>query len=430
MIECQKTTLDNGLRILTTTMPHTRSVSVGFYLGVGSRHETSADEGAAHFIEHMLFKGTERRPTPEAIATEIEGRGGVFNGHTARELTYYWVKVAQPHLHAALDVLIDMLRHALFAPQEMERERRIIIEEMSMALDQPDSLVSLLINETSWPGHPLGRDVAGSKMSVTAMDRGQLLSFRERHYSPQNTVVSVAGNAEHQAVVGRLTALLGDWTGPRPNGYRPAPPPPDQPRWALRFKDTEQAHLVLRVPGLPRHHPDRFALALLNTILGEGMSSRLFLEVRERQGLAYAVDSSVAFLSDTGVMEAYAALEPAQVEVTARVILREWQRLREESVQAAELRRAKELTKGQLLLGLEDSLAVAGWWGQQELLRDEVLTVDEVIAEVDAVTAVDIQRLARHCFCGQRLSMAVVGPLKDETLLRALLDEAQENLSA
>lgn len=430
MLECRKTTLDNGLRILTTTMPHTRSVSVGFYLGVGSRYETGAEEGASHFIEHMLFKGTERRPTPAAIATEIEGRGGIFNGHTGQETTYYWAKVALPHLDVVLDVLVDMLRHALFAPQEMEKERRVIIEEMSITLDQPDSLVSLLISQTLWPDHPLGRDVAGSKTSVAALRREQLLSFRERHYSPRNMVVSVAGNVDHEVVVERLAALLGDWNGPQPSGYRPAPPPPDKPRLALQFKDTEQTHLILSLPGLSRHHPDRFTLALLNTILGEGMSSRLSLEIRERLGLAYAIDSHVAFLSDTGVIEAYAALEPARVEATTRVILREWQRLQREPVQADELRRAKEFTRGRLLLGLEDSMAVAGWCGQQELLRGEVLTVDEVIAKLEAVTAADIQRLARQCFCGQRLSLAAVGPLKDETPLRALLDEACEILPA
>jgi len=428
MVECQKTILDNGLRILTTTMPHTRSVSVGFYLGVGSRYETEGEEGASHFIEHMLFKGTERRPTPAAIAMEIEGRGGLFNGHTNREMTYYWAKVARPHLDVALDVLADMLRHALFAPQEMERERRVILEEINMALDQPDSLVSLLSNRTQWPDHPLGRDVAGSRASVAALQREQLLSFKARYYSPRNIVVSVAGNLEPGAVVERLAALLGDWDGPQPSNYEPAPPPPDRPRWALQFKDTEQSHLILRAPGLSRHHPDRFALALLNTLLGEGMSSRLFQEIRERLGLAYAIDSHVAFLSDTGIVEAYAALEPSRTETTIRLILREWQRLRQEPVSDDELQRAKEFTKGRLLLGLEDSMGVASWYGQQELLRDEMLNVDEVIAKVEAVTPDDIQRLACRCFCGRRLSLAVVGPLENETALQALLDEACESL--
>lgn len=429
-LECRKTTLDNGLRILTTAMPHTRSVSVGFYLGVGSRYETDDEEGAAHFIEHMLFKGTERRPTPAAIATEIEGRGGVFNGHTGREMTHYWAKVAQPHLDVALDVLSDMLLHARFAPEELERERRIIIEEMSMTFDQPDSLIGMLINETWWPNHPLGRDIAGSRASVAALRREQLLAFKARHYSPKSTVVSVAGDLEHEAVVDRLASLLGHWNGPPPHNYQPAPPPPEGPRLALCFKDTEQAHLILRVPGLSHHHPDRFALALLSTLLGEGMSSRFFLEIRERLGLAYAIDSSVAFLSDTGVVEAYAALEPSRIQATTRVILREWRRLREEPVSDEELQRAKEFTKGRLLLGLEDSMATAGWWGQQELLRDEVLSVDEVIAHVEAVTPADVRRLARQCFCGQRLSLAVVGPLKDEKPFRELLDEACDVLPA
>ena len=429
-MQCQKTTLDNGLRVLTTAMPHTHSVSVGFYLGVGSRYETDADEGNSHFIEHMLFKGTPRRPSPEAIATEIEGRGGIFNGHTGQEMTHYWAKVAQPHLDVALDVLTDMLRHARFAPEEVERERRVIADELDMTLDQPDSLVSLLINRTSWPDHPLGRDIAGSRASVTTRQREQLLTFKERHYTPRNTVVSVAGNLDHKAVLERLTALLSDWKGPEPPGYAPAPPPPDRPRLAVHHKDTQQTHLILRVPGLPRHHPDRFALALLNTILGEGMSSRLFLQVRERLGLAYAIDSQVAFLSDTGVMEVYAALEPTCTEAAAGVILQEWQKLRSAPVETAELQRAKEFSKGRLLLGLEDSMAVAGWWGQQELLRGEAWSVDDIIAAVDAVTTADIQRLAGQCFQGQRLSLAVVGPMEGSASLRSLLDEAGERLPA
>jgi len=428
MGECQKTTLANGLRILTTSMPHTRSVSVGFYLRVGSRYESDEEAGAAHFIEHMLFKGTERRPTPGAIAIEIEGRGGVFNGQTGREVTHYWARVAQPHFHAALEVLCDMLRHSLFTPPEVERERRIIVEELNMAHDQPDSLVSLLINQLSWPDHPLGRDIAGSKASISCLQREQLLAFKERFYSPPNMVVSVAGAAEHEAVVQALAPLLGDWRGSLAVQFQPAPAPPACPVARRQFKDTMQAHVVLRVPGLPRSHPDRFALTLLNTILGVGMSSRLFLQLRERLGLAYAVDSSIAFLADTGVMESYAALEPAHSEATVRAILCEWKRVREEPVQRSELQRAKEFTKGRLLLGLEGSMAVAGWWGEQELLEGDVLTADEVIDRVDAVTVSDLQRLAQQCFVGRRLGLAIVGPLQDETAFHSLLGEAQDLL--
>jgi len=378
----------------------------------------------------MLFKGSRRRPSPGAISTEIEGRGGVFGGTTGQELSTYWVRVVQSHLDAALDVLSDMLRQPLFPAEEVEKERRIIADELDMIFDQPDSLVSVLASEMTWPGHPLGRDVAGSKGSVAALRRDQLWEFSRRTYTPANTVVSVAGDAQHESVVESLTKLLGDWSGPRPRPFRPAPPFPDQPALELRFKETEQAHMILRVPGLSRHHPDRFALALLNTILGEGMSSRLFLELRERQGLAYAIDSGVGFLADTGFLEAYAALDPALCEPALLAILGEWLRLCEEPVPTDELQRAKEYTKGRLLLGLESSMAVAGWWGQQELVRDEVMSADEVIGQVDAVTADDVQRLAGSSFSGQRLRLAVVGPLRDETPLEDVLVRAQQMLPA
>jgi predicted Zn-dependent peptidase len=424
----QKTTLPNGLRILTETMPHTRSVSVGFYFGVGSRYESGGDIGAAHFIEHMLFKGTHRRPIPEAVAQEIEGRGGLLNAHTGRESTAYWVKIAASQLPVALDLLCDLVRRPLFDAEELEKERRVIVEEMNMMRDQPDALLSLTIDETCWPDHPLGHDIAGSLESIAAMERTRLLAFWEQTYSPPNLVISVAGKAEHQEVVRQVESLLGDWQGPAAPPYRPAPPEPDAPRMALRSKETEQAHLILRVPGLPRAHPDRFALGLLSTILGDGMSSRLFLELRERRGLAYAVDSSLSYLSDTGVLEAYAALDPANVPIAAAVILREWQRLQEAEVPANEMSRAKEYTRGRLLLGMEDSLSVAGWWGQQELLRDEAMTVDEVIAAVDGVTEEDIRRLANRHFRSRTISIALVGPMDDLGLLDALVEEARRTL--
>lgn len=206
-----KTTLDNGLRILTAAMPHTRSVGLAFFVGVGSRYETDAQAGASHFIEHMLFKGTEKRPSAREIATAIEGIGGVFNASTSHEVTAYWAKVAAPHRSVAIDVLVDMLRHARFDPVEIEKERRVIIEEINLTLDTPDQLVYLLIDELSWPGHPLGRDVAGTRESVSALDRQALLDYIRQYYVPGNVVISLAGHLEHQAVVDELAHLLDDW---------------------------------------------------------------------------------------------------------------------------------------------------------------------------------------------------------------------------
>jgi len=417
-----KTVLDNGLRILTSAMPHTRSVSVGFFIGVGSRYESEEQSGASHFIEHMLFKGTEKRPTARDIAVAIEGIGGMFNGSTGHEASFYWAKVARPHLETAVDVLVDMLRYSKFDPEELDRERRVIIEEINLTLDTPDSLVHQLINELVWPNHPLGRDVAGTKESLNNLDREALLAYLKRHYQPSNIVVSVAGDVEHQVVVERIAPFLADWTVGEAASYQPAQNGQTEPRLKVQRKETEQAHLCLGVPGIPRDHPDRFALRLLNTILGDGMSSRLFTQVRERLGLAYNIYSYTTGMHDTGAMGVYAGVDPGRIADAIRAILAEWDRLRQESVPADELAKAKEFVKGQLLLHLEDSFSVAAWVGRQELLSPEVLTVDEVLEAIDAVTAADIQRVAQSLFHGERLNLAVVGPFDDEKGFKELLE--------
>ena len=418
----RKTVLDNGLRILTSAMPHTRSVSIGFFVGVGSRYESDEQSGVSHFIEHMVFKGTAKRPTARDIAVAIEGIGGFFNASTGREASTYWAKVAQPHLDIAIDVLVDMLRHAKFEPEEIDRERRVIIEEINLTLDTPDSLVYLLINELVWPNHPLGRYIAGTKESLSSLDREDLLIYLKRHYRPNNTVVSVAGNVEHEAVVGKMVSFLGDWAvGEATSSYRPAEDNQAEPRLRVHYRETEQAQLCLSVPGIPREHPDRFKLRLMNTVLGEGMSSRLFTEIREKRGLAYSIYSYASAVNDTGAVGVYAGVDPRRIKDAIKAILAEWDRLRQESVPADELVKAKEFVKGRLLLQMEDSFSVAAWLGRQEVLSPEVLTVDEVIEAIDAVAATDIQRVAQGLFLGQGLSLAVVGPLEDGEGFRELL---------
>ncbi len=418
----QKTVLDNGLRILTSAMPHTRSVSIGFFIGVGSRYESDEQGGVSHFIEHMLFKGTAKRPTAMEIAVAIEGIGGVFNAATGQESSLYWVKVAQPHLDVAIDVLVDMLRYSRFDPEEIDRERRVIIEEINLTLDTPDSLVHLLINELVWPNHPLGRDVAGTKESLSTLDREGLLAYLKRHYQPSRTVISVAGNVEHEEVVGKIAASLGDWATGEAASYQPTEDNQTESRLRIHLKETEQAHLCLGVPGLPRDHPDRFKLRLLSAILGDGMSSRLFTEIRERRGLAYSIYSYVSGLHDTGAVGVYAGVDPRRIEDAIKAILGEWDRMRQESVPADELAKAKEFVKGRLLLQMEDSFSVAAWCGRQEVLSPEVLTVDEVIEAIAAITAADIQQVAQGLFVRERLNLAVVGPFEDEKGFRELLE--------
>lgn len=417
----EKTTLDNGLRILSSTMPHTRSVSIGFFIGVGSRFEDEEENGISHFLEHMLFKGTEKRPTAREIAVTIEGVGGAINATTGRELTSYWVKVPQGHLALAIDLLVDMLQHSKLEEGEIERERRVIIEEINMMLDFPDDWVHLLLDQLVWPGHPLGRDVTGTKESVSKIDRERMSRYLACHYQPANTVISVAGEIEHQEVVEELSSALESWLGKEREAYLPVEEAQCEPRLCLGYRETEQAHLALSLQGIPRSHPDRFNLQLLNTVLGQGMSSRLFLEVREKRGLAYSISSYVNHLHDTGSIGVSAGVDPRRIETALEAILGELDRLRREPVPAEELKKVKEFMKGHLLLQMEDSFAVASWLGRQEILEDRVLTVDEVLAAIDGVTAGDIHRVASERFREEGLNLAVVGPFQEEERLKSLL---------
>lgn len=416
----EKTTLPNGLRIVTATLPHTRSVSVNLFVGAGSRYERDEEAGISHFVEHMLFKGTARRPTPREIAETIEGVGGVMNAATDKELTVYWCKVPSAHFERALDVLADNLHHSLLQPEEIEKERAVIIEELHMVQDTPSDLVGVLIDEVLWPAQPLGRDIAGRDETVRAISREDLRAYLARQYVPANTVLAVAGQVTHAQVVAAAERLLGDWPAGRFGTWFPARDGQCAPRVGLRTKRTEQVHLCLGVPGLSAVHPDRYALDVLNTILGEGMSSRLFLEVRERRGLAYDVHSYVAHFQDTGAVVIAAGVDPRKLAATVGAVLDELDRLKA-GVPEEELHKAREFIKGRLHLRLEDTRAVASWLGAQELLRQEILTVDEVTRLLDQITVDDLRRVAEAVFRRDRLNLAVVGPQRSPERLEALL---------
>jgi predicted Zn-dependent peptidase len=416
----QKTTLDNGLRVITTTMLHTRSVSICIFIGVGSRYETEAEAGVSHFIEHLLFKGTQKRPTSREISEAIEGVGGILNGGTDRELTVYWCKVAQSHFPLALDVLTDILLYSRFDPQEIERERQIIIEEINMSKDSPSQQVNMLIDELLWPGHPLGRDIAGSKKSVTAITRDIMLNYLASQYQPDNTVVTIAGNIQHQEAITAVSQAMDNWTNQQPRpGYSVYTEQPN-PRLQIETRDTKQANLCLALRGLSLFHPQRYTLDLLNVILGVGMSSRLFTEIRDKLGLAYNIHSYTEYLLDSGSVTIYAGVEPKNLPVAIKAILKELSQLREK-VPEAELSKAKELIKGRLLLSMEDTRSVAGWMGGQEILTGRILTVDQVISIIDAVTADELKKLAQELLVGSQLRLAVVGPIADHEPLEELL---------
>jgi predicted Zn-dependent peptidase len=416
----EKITLDNGLRLLTSEMPHTRSVSIVFFLGVGSRYETDDQAGICHFIEHLCFKGTEKRRTAKEISEAIESVGGILNGGTDKELTTYWARVTSEHFPVALDVLIDLLRNSRFTAEDIDRERQVIIEEINMSLDSPRQRVAMLIDEILWPDQALGRDIAGNRESLTAMTRQHILDFFPKAYLPNNTIISIAGDIKQKKIQDTINKTLGRWKSDEiPSGF-PNDSNQETPRLKIEFRETEQVQLCLAVPGFSYFHPDRFAVDLLSTILGEGMSSRLFTEIREQQGLAYDIHSYADHFSDSGAVIIYAGVDSSRVNKAVKAIIDQLSKIKEQ-ISDAELKKAKEIAKGRLLLSLESSRNVAGWLGAQELLTKRILTPDEIITLVEAVTIEDLKRVGRELFTGEKLNLAIVGPVKKEKPLTGLL---------
>ncbi len=406
-----KVTLDNGLRLITAPMPSTMSVAINFFIGTGSRYETDTEAGVSHFIEHMCFKGTKKRPTPIEISSVIEGVGGLLNAGTDKELTVYWCKVAQPHFESALDVMADILLNSKFDPAEMEKERQVIIEEINMSLDLPAARVSNLLDEIMWPGHPLGRDIAGSKESVTGITRELMSHYMAEQYRPENAVLTIAGAVNQEATVAAVNQMLAGWQKTRPPlKYKPYVGKPIERRVAIEKKDTEQTQMCLALPGISIVHPDRFTLDLLNIILGEGMSSRLFTEIRDKLGLAYSIQSYAEHFLDTGAMVISAGVDNKNLAVSINAILVELRRLKER-IPEAEITKAKELFKGRIYLRMEDSRSVASWTGTQEILMGKIQTVDDVINTVGAITADDLQKVAAKYLVGEKLHLAAVGPI-------------------
>ncbi len=416
----QKTTLDNGLRILTSRMPHTPSVSLAIFVGTGSRYETDNVAGISHFIEHLCFKGTRKRPTSREISEAIEGVGGIINAGTDKELTIYGCKMAKPHFPIALDVLADMLLNSRFKPKDIATERQVIIEEIKLSKDSPPQRVNMLIDELLWPHHPLGRDIAGSETSITAITKEIILDYLQSQYRPNNTVVSVAGDTKHQEVVSTLSQTLGNWTPQMPDPGYQSYQEKEAPRLCIETKETEQAHLCLALPGLSLYHPKRFTLGLLNVILGEGMSSRLFIEIRDKLALTYSIHSYLDHFLDSGSIAICASVEPKNLRQAIKAILEELSKLKEK-VPEAELHKAKEFSKGRLLLHLEDSRSVSSWMGGQEILLGKILSPKQVIAIIDAITADEISKLAQELFLSRKLRLAVVGPISKEEPLEKLL---------
>lgn len=417
----QRTVLPNQLRVLTAAMPHSPSVSVTISVGAGSRYEPAELAGLSHFLEHLPFKGTANWPTARAVSEAVEGVGGVMNASTDRELTVFWCKVARLHFPQALAVLLDLLIRPILDPVELEKEREVIQEELRMTYDYPSDRAGLLIDEILWPEQAMGRDVGGTPESVNNITRDDLRDYMQRQYNPANTVIAVAGNVEHNAVTALIEQATADWQ-PMPaldwepvlaaNGHGPLA--------RVERKRCDQAHLCLGLPGVSLTDPDRYPLLLLNGILGDGMSSRLFLNLRETRGLAYDVASSLSHFRDCGSLVIYCGVEPKKTREAVAAAVDELAGMAG-PIPEGELHKAKEFAKGRLLLRMEDTRAVAAWLGAQELLLEEIATIEDTVARIDAVTAADIARAAERLLDPQQLRLAVVGPGGGEKTLQKLL---------
>jgi predicted Zn-dependent peptidase len=415
-----RTVLPNGLRILTSTFRHTNAVSIIFLFGAGSRYETPKLAGASHLFEHMLFKGTPERPTPRQISEVVEGVGGTINAFTDREVTGYWCRLAQPHYREGIDLLSDMTLNSLFRDEDIAKEKQVVYEEIRASFDSPAARSSMLLDELLWPDQPMGRDIAGSVESVGAISRDLMIEYLETQYVGSNLVIAVAGNIEHADVVNQISEQLGGL----PDGViLPMFPYEEKAftkRVALEHRPTEQAHLAIGLTGMANTDPDRHALSIMSVILGETMSSRLFEEVREQRGLAYDIHSGTHYYSDCGALIVESGIDPARVDEAIPVILNELAKMRD-GVTEAEWKQALELTKGRMMLRMEESRAVSSFLGIQELLRNNVESVDEIIAKVAAVTREDIKRAANRVIKSENLVLSIVGPFDDASHFEDML---------
>jgi len=405
-------TLPGGLRVATAEMPHMTSVSVGIWVGVGSRHEPEPVNGICHFIEHLLFKGTKRR-TAREISEAVEGIGGTLNAFTSEELTCFHARASADRFKELLDVLTDMLLHSRFDPVEIRKERSVIKEEIAMYLDEPQHQVQELLNATMWPDQPLGRPITGTPESLDRISRPTLLAYLRQNYSRTNTVIVAAGNIHHETVKSGCARIVRRLQLASPAQHSPVVISQSQPAIALHTKQTEQAQIALGIRTCSRHDDRRYALRLLNVILGENMSSRLFQSIREELGLAYSIYSTPSHYHDTGDFAVYAGLDEANIVKALRLVMRELKTLGEKPVSKAELQRAREYVIGHINLAQENTESQMNWAGEQLLGYGEIFTAAKVKDRLSRVTTAEVKAAARAFVQPHNLSLAVVSPMKD-----------------
>jgi predicted Zn-dependent peptidase len=406
--EHQKTILPNGIRLVSERIAHVRSVAVGVWVETGSRHEPLPKSGVSHFIEHLVFKGTQTR-SAEEVAKAVDSVGGQMDAFTTKEHTCFYVTVLDQHLPLAADLLSDILLHPLFAAEDIDRERSVVLQEFRMVEDTPDDLIHDLFAERVWTGHPLGRPILGDKKIILGLAREQILAYFVEEYCPARITIAAAGRLEHAQLVDLFGKCFVEFR--RPCAMRDgAEPPALTPRMELIDKPLEQVHFVLGGPGLRQDAPERFTLYLLNTIVGGSMSSRLFQEVRERQGLVYSIYSGNAAFRDCGLFYIYAGTEPAHFSKVLGLVIEELRKLKRSGVTADELARAKEHLKGSLMLSLESTSSRMTRLAKQELYFGQYFTLDEILAAIERVTPADMESLIATLLDKSPLSLVALGP--------------------
>jgi predicted Zn-dependent peptidase len=405
----ERTALPDGPRVISARIPGSRSISIAAYVLAGSRLETDEQAGVAHFMEHITFKGTAAYPTTRAISEAIEGVGGSFNAATDRESTVYWARVPTREGRRAADVVAELIVRPRLEDGEIDHERSVIVEEIRSYLDDPSEYSQILIQQAMFGDGPLGREICGDEEGIRSLPRSTIRDFWAATYRPSNVVVAIAGDLDHAAAVDLVAPAFGTGDGASP-AFAGAPDLPAGPRYLIDNRDAAQAHICLAVPAYRRDHPDSWTVGVLNGILGEGMSSRLFLSVREELGLAYDVGSGITEYADSGSLGVYAGVDPDKLEPALVAILAELTRLRDEDVPADELAKAKAYLSGGLELRMDDTRHLASWIGGQEALHDRVLTLDEALAAVAAIDAADVRRVAGELFRDDGLRLAIVAP--------------------
>lgn len=418
----KKTILPNGLRVVSYPIKNRNSVSLGFFVGAGARHEPEAIMGAAHFLEHIVFKGS-KKYTCDEIKNRVEGVGGMLNAFTGDEETCYYAKIPVKYFKQTFETFADMIFQPKIAPGDMRKEKTVIVEEIKMYRDLPQYHVTEVLDELMWPNHPLGRSLAGTPQSVGRMTSKNLREFHDEHYSGRNIVIAICGNISHTDAVRLAKSYLRHLKPLQRSSSLKAEVTQNEPRVKVLKKQSEQTHLAMGFPTYHHDHPLRYAMSLLNIILGGNMSSRLFVQIREKRGLAYSIGTSVKFMHDVGIFTIRAGTENVKMLKALELILKELKKIRTSGVKADEFRRAKDYVLGQLMLGMEDTMEHMLWLGESEISRNRIQTLKDVVRNFEKVKPADVLAAARETLIPNHFSLAAIGPLEEkvEKQIRNLL---------